>query len=457
MRDGARRQLVARAGVPDDPRMIRLDSLVLGGLALLAACDGRQRANPDAPSIVLVLVDQLRADAAERWMEETGALAARGVRIEAMRAAAPWTYPSVISLFSGLYPQQHGADADQAGTRLTTIDAAVPLLPRTLHDAGYHTAAFVTNPFLHEWNRPVRESFEHFDASFIGDQGPTRGHGDKVWTERMWVDTVDRAVRAHYDARPVGVPEFTYVHLIDVHGRREGPERWSGAPFAPSYEAAVRHVDRALRGLYDYFRARHGDELLFVVTSDHGQDLDDDIAVGDGPGFRMRKASLHDFNLRVPFWILPGRDVPAGVVLAGPCSNVDVAPTLLEWVGLAPPPGAAGMSLLPALRGAAYDGERRALFARNSTNRRLEECVAHDGLKLMRYREPTDASIRARRLFDLGADPREVQPLRRPAPAEERLLDELAAEPPLHPARFEEPDPELMEQLRGLGYGGEDE
>jgi hypothetical protein len=83
--------------------------------------------------------------------------------------------------------------------------------------------------------------------------------------------------------------------------------------------------------------------------------------------------------------------------------------------------------------------------------------VAPAGHTLRRNRAPTPACSGARRLFDLGADPREVQPLRRPAPAEERLLDELAAEPPLHPARFEEPDPELMEQLRGLGYGGEDE
>jgi len=60
-----------------------------------------------------------------------------------MRSVAPWTYPSVISLFTGLYPQQHGADGDETGAVLSVFSDEVPLLPRTLGAAGYHTAGFV--------------------------------------------------------------------------------------------------------------------------------------------------------------------------------------------------------------------------------------------------------------------------------------------------------------------------
>ena len=61
-------------------------------------------------NVVCVLIDQLRLDSADRYLEGVNALAQRGVVFEGMRAAAPWTYPSIVSLLSGLYPQQHGAD-----------------------------------------------------------------------------------------------------------------------------------------------------------------------------------------------------------------------------------------------------------------------------------------------------------------------------------------------------------
>jgi arylsulfatase A-like enzyme len=332
----------------------------------------------------------------------------------------------------------------------------VPLLPRTLRAAGYHTAAFVTNPFLHESNRPVRACFEHFDASFIGDQGMTRGHGEKVWSERMWADAVNPAVRAYFDAHPLAGPEFTYVHYIDVHGRREGPDRWSGAPFDPSYEAAVRYVDGKIRELHDYFRARYGDELLFVVTSDHGQDLGDDLKVGDGEPWRLRKASLHDFNLRVPFLVLEGRGVPERV-LGEPCANVDVAPTLLAWLGLPPQGDGPGESLLPAILGEGHAAGERPLYARNETNGRFEESVVRGGRKFLRYRRPEDGSVLARRCFELARDPRELVDVPDGAVEMEASLEQAAESTgPAFPARFEPIDEATRARLDDLGYGGED-
>lgn len=423
--------------------------------AALLAC-GCTRASESRPSVVLILVDQLRADAAERWMPATNELAERGIRCTQMRSVAPWTYPSVISLFSGLYPQQHGADANQEGTRVTSISPAVPLLPRTLAAAGYHTAGFVTNPFLHAWNAPVRDSFAHFDPSFIGDQGPTRGHGDKVWTERMYADSVNPAVRAYFDARAFSGPEFVYVHYIDVHGRREGPEQWKGAPFAPGYESAVRYVDGKIRELYELFAARYAGNFLFVVTSDHGQDLDDDLELGDGVPFRKRKASLHDFNLSIPFCVLPSDLVKAPRVIEQPCTNVDVAPTLLQWLGLPSQGPGPGTSLLGAIRGQPYDGVNRVLYARNSTGGRLEDCVVHARRKFMRYRRPPDGEVVATRLFDLDRDPRELHALSADASALEGLVED-AANPHgiLFEARFEALDPATLERLGELGYGGE--
>src|SRR5881628_2056638 len=115
--------------------------LLLPALAALSACGGAAR--DERPSVVLVLVDQLRKDSADRWLTETRARAQQGVSFEALRSVAPWTYPSVISLLSGLYPQQHGADGHLLLDVLTTFDRRVPLLHRVLKRAGFRTAAFV--------------------------------------------------------------------------------------------------------------------------------------------------------------------------------------------------------------------------------------------------------------------------------------------------------------------------
>lgn len=436
------------------PPLVPALLLLLAALGLGACGAGGE----DRPTVVLVLVDQLRKDAADRWMPETRALAERGVRFERMRSCAPWTYPSVISLFSGLLPQQHGADANMSGNELSVFSEKVPLLPRELGAAGYDTAGFVTNPFLHEWN-PVHEAFGYYDASFIHNQGASRGHGDQVWTERMYADSLTPAVLAHFEGRPAERPEFVYVHFIDVHGRKAGPERWAQAPFEGTYEAATRYVDARIRELYDFFHARSDGNLVFLVTSDHGQDEEggDDLLVGEGRPWRERKASMHDFNLRIPLWILPGTPVPEGVAVDEPCSNVDVAPTLREWLGLAAPATQSGVSLLGAIRGQTYDGRARTLYARNTSRGRIEDCAVHDDHKLVRWQRILKQTMDVRRCFDLATDPREANPQACGSLELERLLQVAGPGKGVFEARWESAADGTLQQLQKLGYGGEDQ
>jgi arylsulfatase A-like enzyme len=422
--------------------------------ALVALC-GCSEPDTSRQHVVLVLVDQLRADVTEAWLPKTRALAKDGVVLTHMRSAAPWTYPSVTSLLSGLYPHQHGADASPDGKELSRLSPEVPLLPRTLRAAGYHTAAFVTNPFLHDWNVPFQSSFEHCDDSFIGDQGARRGHPELVWTERMYADTVNAHVREYFDARPLSAPEFTYVHYIDVHGRKEGEHRWQDAPFAPGYENAVRYIDERIADLYTYFHARYGGALVFVVTSDHGQNLGDDLTLGEGTPWRQKKASLHDFNLRIPFFVLPGETVPRGVELDAACSNIDVTPTLLAWLGLAGHADVPGVSLLGLLHGEAADPARQ-LYARHSTDHRLEEAVWVGERKLMRYEQVAGKAVDRSCCFDLAADPRETVVLGCSAAEIEELLRVSSATGRVYPATFAAPDEATRENLDGLGYGGGD-
>jgi arylsulfatase A-like enzyme len=426
-------------------------------LGLLPACGS---GSPERHNVVVVLVDQLRADSAEMWMPEVSALAERGIRFENARSVAPWTYPSVISMFSGLYPQQHGADGppDGQGRILSTFDERLPLLPHLLQRAGYHTAGFVTNPFLHRWN-PFHTGFDHYAVDeFIGSEGNLIGQPKLVWTASMFADSVNANLVEYFDARQVDGPEFTYVHYVDVHGP------WDDAPFEvgddsdENYETAVRYVDVKIRELYEYFLARYGGDLIFLVTSDHGRELGDDLELAEGTPLRYRKRSMHEFNLHIPLLILPSEVVREPRIVRGACANIDVYPTLLDWLGYDVPQNIRGISLLPALRGEVLP--ERALYARQSAFGRLEDALVLDGKKYIRLFDPaTGQEARpARRVFDLESDPRESRVFATDFGDADGLFEAAAGTAGVeYPKKYERPSDEVLKQLQGLGYLGEDE
>jgi arylsulfatase A-like enzyme len=420
------------------------------GILLLAACGsaGCHTDRPAPPNVVIVLIDQLRKGAADQFMTGVNAAAKRGIVVEQMRSVAPWTYPSVVSLMSGLYPQQHGADGHLHENLLSRIDPGVPLLQQRLRDAGYATAAFITNPFLLDWNG-FHVGFDTFDGSFIGSEGNRRG--DKsVWRpETMYSNAVNPAVRAHFDAIPYDAPEFTYIHYIDVHGP------WKGAPFRGTYADAIGYVDRKVMELYDYLMRRYGGDVLFIVTSDHGRAIGDDRKVGYGPRFRGEKNTVHDFNLRIPFAILPSARVTEAARVSGPTSNIDVVPTLLDWLAIEPTIERPGQSLLPSIRSGEPMPESRHLYARNSAFGFLNDAVLFERHKVVRFFDIDTGAVTERRRFNLAADPRETRAVSEGISASDEVFRRMSGD---HGFAFESifdaVDRGVAEGLRARGYRG---
>lgn len=362
------------------------------------------------PNVVLVLVDQLRKDTADDWLSATGSLASKGIVFDQMRSAAPWTYPSVLSMMTGLYPQQHGADGHMHRKILSYFDSGVPTLQKILHAAGYRTAGFVTNPFLHTWNA-FHEGFDHYDA-IASDQ-----------------------------------PEFTYIHYIDVHG-----PYWN-SPFEPNLQAAVEFTDARIIEAYEYFLGRYQGDLVFVVTSDHGLGLGDDKIIGDGPAVRKDKGSLHDFNLRIPFMILPSDRVVHSANIDAPCSNIDITPTIADWAGVQLTTPVPGVSLLPAIAGDSSSLAERPLYARVSSFKRLSDGMFLDGKKYIRHFDYKTREVISRYVFDVGSDPREVSSITNDFGEFEEILDSVAGtRGTAWPAHFGDIPADTQRQLKALGY-----
>jgi arylsulfatase A-like enzyme len=407
-------------------------------LALGCRMPGRGR-----PSVVCVLVDQLRLDAFDAWLPRTGDLARRGAVFRNMRAVAPWTYPSVVSMMSGLLPQQHGADGLSGEGGLARFSPEVPLVQRILREAGYRTAAFVTSPLLLDWN-PFHQGFDSFHADLAGALPPPGGPALRGAASGA---AVNRRIREHFDPRPPDVEEFSYVHYVDARA-----PRGDAAP-AAVYEAAVRSLDERIVELYDYFAARYGGDMLFFVTSDHGRAVGLDRHLGYGRRWRASGASVHDFNLRIPFALLRSDRIRAGVEVDVPCSNVDFAPTLLDLLELRSDVVFAGRSLAPWVRGEQLLPDDRAIYARHSAFGRASDCLVYRGRKYVRFFEPGTEKVLRRRMFDLASDPDETRSLGANFGAVAAVLSEAAGTHGLAFDASRAPLPREAEgPLRALGY-----
>ncbi|MGI9492740.1 MAG: alkaline phosphatase family protein [Geminicoccaceae bacterium] len=123
------------------------------------------------------------------------------------------------------------------------------------------------------------------------------------------------------------------------------------------YLGLVTEVDAAIGRLIESLKASgQYDDTLIIVTADHGEML--------GDHWLWEKICFYDPSFHVPLIIRdPRRRGTAGMVVDAFTESIDIAPTLLDWLGEDPPLAFNGRSLLPFLDGKAPDGWRDYAFA----------------------------------------------------------------------------------------------
>lgn len=115
-------------------------------------------------------------------------------------------------------------------------------------------------------------------------------------------------------------------------------------------------VDHHLGRLFDWLKdTGQWDDTLIIVTSDHGEML--------GDHFMWGKQTVYDPCYHVPLIIRdPRQKAAAGTIVDNFVETIDLAPTILEWVGGTPPYAFDGRSLLPFLSGDAPKNWRDHVF-----------------------------------------------------------------------------------------------
>ncbi len=130
------------------------------------------------------------------------------------------------------------------------------------------------------------------------------------------------------------LPFFLGIFTVTTHAPYELPSRFKPSFVAEKddprkcYDATVEYTDQFLQHLFAQFQqAGLLDDTLFVVAGDHGEMFGEHLQFQHG-------SSLHEEALRVPLVVVGPDTGPPGTPIEGLRSLLDVAPTVLEWVGI---------------------------------------------------------------------------------------------------------------------------
>jgi len=338
----------------------------------------RQPARADAPNVILVVVDTLRADHVGAYgggpdiTPNLDAWAARGTLFEEAFAQAPWTLPSMATIFTGLYPRGHGVvgRSEQWGVPAGATDGGswaylsdgLPTLAATARGAGISTFGVTSNLLISRENNLAR-GFERFDELPVSPM-PIQ------WARAPEVNAIFRDwLQTNHEWR-----FFAYLHYMEPHDPyvpHEGAREAAPADMRPDvrdgvirhlarrvetghqtvpaawlsylrglYAGEVRAWDRGFAGLLSLLEATGVSERTVIVfTADHGEEFLEHGQLG-------HRKQVFAESVHVPL-VVVGPRIPAGR-RPGLVELVDLYPTIAGLLGLPAPESLPGRDLLAA-------------------------------------------------------------------------------------------------------------
>lgn len=400
------------------------------------------------------------------WLEE---LAQRGVLFENAMAASCHTKPSTASIFTSRYPPAHQTRRLEEALPESAFTFPQALRAAGYQSAAFSANGLVSPIFgfgkgFERFYRQEQPYFMLLDLSevlyraYLGVPGlglipgvvlgtfvgwewlllPSR-HGQEGLLDdpdEFSIEGLTRATLAWLDdERPE--PFMAYVHALEPHDpyvpaaylqeRFEGllggahedghfPTYAEGilpyqlGPGLPEneriglearYAAEIAQSDSLFRRLFEEVEKRSGDrDLLVVFTSDHGEEFHEHGGWGHGQ-------SMYQESVHVPLVLAMGGGLPQGKRIERRVSMVDLAPTLLELLGIYPVESFQGASLLPVIGGEPHAAVS-PVFSEIYWGGHHVRAYWEADRKVI---EATSGSEMETYLFDLSSDPGELQNL----------------------------------------------
>jgi arylsulfatase A-like enzyme len=391
----------------------------------------------DGPNVVLLVADSLRADRLSCYgcprptSPRLDALATGGALFRRFFTPATPTEPACTSLLTGQYPLTHGVVAPSRRCRLSRRS---PWLPEILAARGYATAMLDDLAWSQHWGRGFgarlyrrtseREYLDGFAMNAMARSWLTGQRGRRFFLYLRYGDTHTpywppaRYRTLFYEGDPTrtnrGSLDSFYARPLKPYlvGEWLGPaaRAWPGAAgeriedlewCRAQYDAEVRALDDAVAELLDHLDGLGVlERTLIVVLGDHGESLGEH-------GVFFEHHGLYDVTMRPPLILhAPGR-IAAGQQVESVVMTPDLAPTILELLGLPVPAGMEGRSVLTTLAGQPPSTGRQRVVASEATWM-CKWAYRTDEYKLIVAREPDLYGGPPVELYDLAADPEET-------------------------------------------------
>ena len=384
-------------------------ALLIASLAVVTALViGRfQSTNVAKRSVLVLMLDTLRADhlGSYGYKRDTSPVldqfARDNVKFSYAVTAAPWTPPSVASMFTGVYPATHGwmppNRRDEVKQMAVKLDPNLTTLAETFKANGFSTAAVSPNPWITE------------------EFGYQQGFDTFTFASRAPAEEIVKLGTAKIDElAEQGKPFFVYLHFLDPHDPYTPPGKYKTAftgdvpdrTYSPKelsrmnlYDGEIQYMDAQIGELFSHLKEQGlYDDLTIIVVADHGEQFMEHGQHGHGH-------QLFNEEVHVPLFVKSPK-TQAGRVVDITASTVDIFPTALDAAELALPAGLPGVSLLNDAALEARDG----VFTEIQKDFTQKAFTTPDGLKLIRQTNPNDSDI-VLGVFDFRKDPLEQRPV----------------------------------------------
>lgn len=301
------------------------------------------KAFPRKPAIVLITVDAFAAHrmhalnpdpTARPLTPSLDALAKQGTLFTRCFSQGPSTRLSFPSIFTSRWDSQ----IEQRLTRSHPfpIDSSELLLAEVMKDAGYETTAVVSDNYFTRgrWGSLLQGFSNVVETPARVGMGK---HNSKEVTD---------AALKRLESKS-GKPLFLWTHYFDAHPPHKQPEGIPsyGKTQQDLYDAELQLVDREIGRLLAGIDKQLGQDVVVIVTGDHGIGFDAPRHRRLSYGYDLTTIVLH-----VPL-IVRGPEVRAQT-LNGVVSTMDIAPTIANLVRVRKRLPFEGASLVPEL----FDG-----------------------------------------------------------------------------------------------------
>lgn len=427
-----------------------------------------------SPSILLISLDTLRWDHLGCYGYESptspniDALANDAVLFKNAISQSSWTLPTHMSLFTSQYPYEHGAV--KAMVSIDTKERG-PLLSEVLKDRFYTNAGYTGGALLDQ-QYGFSDGFDIYSVNYSEYRNPI---DDKVLEflkenrdvhfflflhtycihnyyaphefREIFDTSCDEQMHEWNEILPF-VKKFQ-VSAIDSSGEENKIQH-----LVKLYDSSIRYVDSRVGFLLQQLKEMDlYDDIMIIITSDHGEEFGDH-------GHTSHGHTLYDELIRIPLIIKFPNNEYGGTEVRGIVRQIDIVPTVIDYLGIDKMPWMRGQSLLKMIEG--RSAKNRQAFSDVENRKKLKFSLRTADYHLVYYvnlKDFIEKKIGSFHLYDVVNDPGELIDI---SSMDEKIFSELRSDlldwlSQMDVRKFFKSGkidlkPDLEKRLKALGY-----